>query len=103
MCRSIKTLRAPYAQGVTDEDIRAAALQYVQTVSGYRMPSPADIATFDEAVERVTAVTRDLLAGIEAPVAPALGSLPALARASQREGVTCRAGGCQPAVAAVGR
>jgi len=75
MCRSIKTLRAPYAQGVTDEDIQAAALQYVQTVSGYRLPAPADVDAFDEAVERVKAATRDLLARLEAPTAPAVNSL----------------------------
>ncbi len=77
MCRSIKTLRAPYAPGVTDEDIQAAALQYVQTVSGYRMPGPADVAAFDEAVERVKAATCDLLTCLKAPTAPAVGSLSA--------------------------
>ena len=75
MCRSIKTLRAPYTHGVTDEDIQAAALQYVQTVSGYRLPAPADVAAFDQAVERVKAATRDLLACLQAPTAPAVGSL----------------------------
>ncbi len=77
MCRSIKTLRAPYAQGVRDEDIQAAALQYVQTVSGYRLPGPADVDTFDEAVERIKVATQDLLARLEAPAAPVAGSLEA--------------------------
>ncbi len=67
MCRSIKTLREPYANNVTEEDLRAAALQYVRTISGYRMPSPADAAVFDQAVAQIQAVTRQLLDGIQAP------------------------------------
>jgi hypothetical protein len=61
MCRDIKILRAPYAHGVTDEDVRAAALEYVRTVSGFRRTVPSDIDAFDRAVAMVTAVTRDLL------------------------------------------
>jgi hypothetical protein len=69
MCRSIKILRAPYAIGVTDEDVRAAALQYVQTVSGFRLPSAATACAFNHAVETVTAATRELLAVLEAVAA----------------------------------
>ena len=76
MCRSIKTLRAPYMPGVTDGDIEAAALQYVQPVSGYRLPGPVDVDAFDEAVQRVRAATLDLLARLQAPTAPVAGSLP---------------------------
>ena len=61
MCRSIKTLRPPYAEEVTDEDLRAAALQYVRKVSGFRAPAAHNAEAFDEAVEAVTAATRDLL------------------------------------------
>jgi len=50
MCHNIKTLRAPYAVGVTDEDVRAAALQYVQTVGGFRLQSAANEEAFDRAV-----------------------------------------------------
>ena len=39
MCRSIKTLRPPYAEDVTDQDMRAAALQYVRKISGFRTPA----------------------------------------------------------------
>ena len=39
MCRSIKTLRPPFADQVTDADIRAAALQYVRKLSGFRQPA----------------------------------------------------------------
>jgi hypothetical protein len=61
MCRDIKTLRAPYADGVTDADVQAAALQYVRTVSGFRRTVPSEIEAFDRAVSVVAAVTRDLL------------------------------------------
>ncbi len=61
MCRSIKTLRQPYAVEVTDGDIRAAALQYVRKVSGFRTPAAHNAAAFDAAVDTVTAATRELL------------------------------------------
>jgi hypothetical protein len=63
MCRSIKTLRAPYADA-TDEEIRAAALQFVRKVSGYRQPSRANEAAFTAAVEEVAATTQRLLGSI---------------------------------------
>jgi len=69
MCRSIKTLRAPYADA-TDEEIRAAALQFVRKVSGYRQPSRANEPAFTAAVEEVAATTRQLL-GTLVPGAPA--------------------------------
>ena len=59
---------------MTDDDIQAAALQYVQTVSGYRLPAPADGAAFDQAVDRVKAATRELLVCLQAPTAPAVGT-----------------------------
>jgi len=66
MCRNIKTLRAPYAVGVTDEDVRAAALQYVRTVGGFRLPNQANEEAFNNAVEAVSAATQTLLARLEA-------------------------------------
>jgi len=66
MCRSIKILRTPYAAEVTDEDLRAAALQYVRTVSGFRRPSAATEDVFHHAVEAISATTKDLLAALEA-------------------------------------
>ena len=63
MCRSIKTLRgAP--EPVTEEDIRAAALQYVRKLSGYRRPSRANEAVFEAAVEEIAVATRRLLDGL---------------------------------------
>jgi hypothetical protein len=65
MCRSIKTLREPYVTEPTEEDVRAAALQYVRKISGFRAPSRANAEAFDEAVEAVAAATRDLLERLE--------------------------------------
>ncbi|HEU0089464.1 MAG TPA: DUF2277 domain-containing protein [Pseudonocardiaceae bacterium] len=61
MCRSIRTLREPYTTGVTDADVRAAALQYVRKVSGFRAPAAHNAAAFEQAVDAVAAATRDLL------------------------------------------
>jgi hypothetical protein len=65
MCRSIKTLRPPYAEVVTDEDMRAAALQYVRKISGFRAPAAHNAAAFDQAVAEVTAATARLLGALE--------------------------------------
>ncbi len=59
MCRSIKTLRSEVP--ATDEEIRAAALQFVRKVSGYRKPSKVNEAAFERAVDEVTQVTQVLL------------------------------------------
>lgn len=65
MCRSIKTLRPPYAEAVTDADVHAAALQYVRKVSGFRAPAARNAAAFDQAVAEVAAATARLLDAIE--------------------------------------
>jgi hypothetical protein len=65
MCRSIKTLRPPYADMVTDEDMRAAALQYVRKISGFRAPAAKNAAAFDAAVDEIAAATARLLASLE--------------------------------------
>lgn len=64
MCRSIKTLREPYQHEVTEADVRAAALQYVRKVSGFRAPAAHNAEAFDRAVGAVAAATQDLLDGI---------------------------------------
>src|SRR5690348_14172361 len=61
MCRSIKTLRQPYAEVVTETDIEAAALQYVRKISGFRAPAAHNAAAFDAAVAAVAEATRTLL------------------------------------------
>jgi hypothetical protein len=60
MCRSIKTLRTAEPPA-TDEDITAAALQFVRKISGYRAPSQANKEAFDRAVAEITASSRRLL------------------------------------------
>jgi hypothetical protein len=65
MCRSIKTLRPPYAEQVTDADVRAAALQYVRKISGFRAPAAHNAAAFEAAVEEVAVTTARLLATLE--------------------------------------
>ena len=60
MCRSIKTLRNAEIPA-TEEEIRAAALQFVRKVSGYRKPSKVNEAAFEKAVEDVAEATKVLL------------------------------------------
>jgi hypothetical protein len=64
MCRNIRVL-FNFAPPATEEEMRAAALQYVRKVSGTRAPSQANQACFDQAVEEVTRATQALLAGLE--------------------------------------
>jgi hypothetical protein len=66
MCRSIRTLRAAEP---TTGDVHAAARQYVRKLSGYRVPSQANRAVFDEAIAEVAAATERMLAALgSAPV-----------------------------------
>lgn len=60
MCRSIVTLRRP-DRPATQEEVRAAALQFVRKVSGYRVPSRANAEAFDEAVDRIAEASLQLL------------------------------------------
>lgn len=66
MCRSIKQLRGEDVV-VTEEEITAAALQYIRKVSGYRKPSRANQAAFDAAVAEVAHATRHLLQTLSTP------------------------------------
>ncbi|MDG9717167.1 DUF2277 domain-containing protein [Streptomyces sp. DH24] len=66
MCRSIKTLRPPaLPEEATEDDIRAAALQYVRKVSGFRAPAAHNQEVFDHAVNAIAQATAELLAGLE--------------------------------------
>jgi hypothetical protein len=60
VCRSIKQLRRA-EEPPTDEEIQAAALQFVRKVSGYRQPSRANQETFNRAIEEISASTRRML------------------------------------------
>jgi hypothetical protein len=67
MCRSIKQLRNAEIPA-TEEEIRAAALQFVRKVSGYRKPSKINEAAFDAAVTEVAAATQKLLNEVGAQI-----------------------------------
>ena len=60
MCRSIKTLRNPEMR-IAEEDIEAAALQFVRKISGYRKPSRANETVFNRAVEEISRASRRML------------------------------------------
>lgn len=64
MCRNIKTL-FHFDPPVTDEEIRAASLQFVRKISGFNKPSKANEAAFTAAVEEVAAASARLLASLE--------------------------------------
>jgi hypothetical protein len=66
MCRSIKTLRRP-DEPATEEEIRAAALQFVRKVSGYRQPSRANAEAFDSAVDEIATASKRLLDAVAGP------------------------------------
>jgi hypothetical protein len=63
MCRNIKTL-FNFEPPATEEEIRAASLQFVRKLSGFNKPSRANEAAFDRAIEQVTAVAQELLASL---------------------------------------
>jgi hypothetical protein len=69
MCRNIRTL-FNFAPPVTQEEIRAAALQFVRKVSGFNKPSKANEAAFVAAVEEITAASGTLLASLETSAPP---------------------------------
>ena len=60
MCRSIKTLRVPEGRP-SDEEVEAAALQFVRKISGFRQPSRANRETFDRAVQDIAEASRRML------------------------------------------
>ena len=69
MCRNIKTL-FNFDPPATDEEVRAASLQFVRKLSGFTKPSQANEAAFDRAVEDVTAVARRLVDSLVTSAAP---------------------------------
>ena len=69
MCRNIKTL-FNFDPPATDEEVRAASLQFVRKLSGFAAPSRANEAAFNQAVEDVTAVARRLIDSLSTTAAP---------------------------------
>ncbi len=69
MCRNIKPL-FNYEPPATEDEIRAAATQYVRKISGFGKPSRVNQAAFEAAIEAVTAASADLLDSLETKAPP---------------------------------
>lgn len=69
MCRNIKTL-FNFEPPVTDEEVRAAALQFVRKVSGFNKPSKVNEAAFAAAVDEIATISRKLLTSLETNAPP---------------------------------
>ena len=69
MCRNIKTL-FNFDPPATDEEIRAASLQFVRKLSGFNAPSKMNEAAFDEAIDEVAAVARKLIDSLTTNASP---------------------------------
>jgi hypothetical protein len=90
MCRNIKTL-FNFAPPATDEEVRAASLQFVRKLSGFTAPSKANEAVFITAIDEIAEVARRLLDGLETQAAPKNReeeAAKAKARAAERYGTT---------------
>jgi hypothetical protein len=86
MCRNIKTL-FNFDPPATDEEIRAASLQFVRKLSGFNAPSRANEGPFQEAIEEVAAVARRLIDALQTSAPPKnreTEAAKALARAAER-------------------
>jgi hypothetical protein len=88
MCRNIKTL-FNFEPPVTEEEVRAASLQFVRKITGFNKPSKANEETFNDAVEEVARISAHLLASLESHATPRNREdeiAKARARAAQRFG-----------------
>ena len=86
MCRNIRTL-FNFEPPVTDEEIRAASLQFVRKLSGFNKPSKANETAFLVAANEIAAVSRNLLSSLETNAPPRdreVEAAKARARAAQR-------------------
>lgn len=90
MCRNIKTLYN-FDPPATDDEVRAAALQFVRKLSGFNAPSQVNAAAFHHAVDQVTDVARELLDALVTKAPPrdrAVEAAKARQRSAQRFGTT---------------
>lgn len=69
MCRNIRTLHN-FEPPATEEEMRAAALQYVRKISGYTKPPKANIDAFEAAIDEVYEITRRLVESLVATAPP---------------------------------
>ena len=90
MCRNIKTL-FNFDPPATDEEIRAASLQFVRKLSGFNAPSKANEAAFNEAIDDVAQIARRLIDSLSTTAAPKSRedeAAKARARAAERFGTS---------------
>jgi len=90
MCRNIRTL-FNFDPPATDDEIRAASLQFVRKLSGYNKPSKTNEAAFNRAIEEVAAIARTLLDSLETSAEPRdreIEAARARARAAERFGTS---------------
>ncbi|HLI05933.1 MAG TPA: DUF2277 domain-containing protein [Ktedonobacteraceae bacterium] len=88
MCRNIRPL-FNFEPAATEEEIRAASLQFVRKISGFNKPSKANEAAFNAAVDDIANISARLLASLQSPAAPKNReeeAAKAQARAAQRYG-----------------
>jgi len=88
MCRNIRTLYN-FEPPASEDEVRAAALQYVRKISGFTRPSQANAPAFEHAVEAVAAISRELLAELTTQAPPKdreVEAAKARARAAERYG-----------------
>jgi hypothetical protein len=86
MCRNIRTLYN-FDPPATEEEVRAAALQYVRKISGFQKPSRANQEAFDRAIEAVAQASSELLAELQTTASPRnreVEAAKARARAAER-------------------
>jgi hypothetical protein len=86
MCRNIRTL-FNFEPPATEDEIRAASLQFVRKISGFSKPSRANEVAFDTAVEDIARISRRLLLALETPTEPKnrqVEAAKAKARSAQR-------------------
>ena len=86
MCRNIRTL-FNFEPPATEDEIRAASLQFVRKISGFSKPSRANEVAFDAAVDDIARISRRLLLALETPAEPKdrqVEAARAKARAAQR-------------------
>ena len=69
MCRNIRTL-FNFEPPVTDEEVRAASLQFVRKISGFNKPSKTNEVAFSSAVEEIARISKQLLVSLESNAAP---------------------------------
>src|SRR4029078_167355 len=102
MCRNIRPL-FNFEPPVTEDEVRAASLQFVRKISGFTQASQANEAAFDQSIEEVAAAARRLVDSLVTTAPPRdrdVEAAKARARAAERYGTSARGRRCRPQGAA---